>query len=163
ERMRGGAAGEEGPMTTVLESRGVPASASGWLPEGPGGGARGPGDTTTLVSTSALISPRPLAELVGALAAAQVLGDAGVEVSSLTYRSSESRPGALFFAVPGGRTDGHDHAGDAVRAGAVAVVVERRLPVEATQVVVPSVRAAMGPMSAVFHGRPADRMTLVGI
>ena len=40
--------------------------------------------------------------------------------------------------------DGHEFAEQAVAAGAVALVVERRLPVGATQVVVPSVREAMG-------------------
>ena len=150
-------------MTPVLESRGVPASASGSPPEGPGGGSPAPGDTTTLASIPDPTSPLPLAQLAGAAGPAQVLGDAAVAVSSVVYRSQEAAPGALFFAVPGVHVDGHDHAADAVRGGAVAVVVERRLPVEATQVVVPSVRAAMGPMSAEFYGRPADRMTVVGI
>ena len=36
-----------------------------------------------------------------------------------------SRPGALFFCVPGRRVDGHDLAGDAVARGAAALVVER--------------------------------------
>src|SRR5204863_6960930 len=94
---------------------------------------------------------------------AQVLGDPGVAVEAVVYRSGDAGPGSLFFAVPGTRADEHDHAEAAERAGAVAVVVERRLRVDCAQVVVPSVRAAMGPISAEFYGRPAERMTVVGV
>jgi UDP-N-acetylmuramoyl-L-alanyl-D-glutamate--2,6-diaminopimelate ligase len=43
------------------------------------------------------------------------------------------------------------------------VVVERPLDVSCLQVVVPNVRAAMGPMSAAFFGQPSDRLTVVGV
>jgi UDP-N-acetylmuramoyl-tripeptide--D-alanyl-D-alanine ligase len=39
------------------------------------------------------------------------------------------RPGDLFFCLPGTRVDGHDFAAQALRAGAAAVVANRRLPV----------------------------------
>jgi UDP-N-acetylmuramoyl-L-alanyl-D-glutamate--2,6-diaminopimelate ligase len=106
---------------------------------------------------------RPLADLLRSAPGAHVLGDPAVRVSSLTYRSGDVRPGSLFFAVPGTKVDGHDFAEAAEEAGAAAVVVERRLPVECAQVVVRSVREAMGPMSAEFYGRPADRMTVIGV
>jgi UDP-N-acetylmuramoyl-tripeptide--D-alanyl-D-alanine ligase len=38
-------------------------------------------------------------------------------------------PGGLFVALPGERTDGHDHAAAAVAAGAVAVLADRELDV----------------------------------
>jgi UDP-N-acetylmuramoyl-L-alanyl-D-glutamate--2,6-diaminopimelate ligase len=84
-------------------------------------------------------------------------------VTSVTYRSDEATPGSLFFCVPGSKVDGHDFAAAAVRAGAVALVAERSLPLPVAQVVVPSVRDAMGPVSAEFYGRPSDRMTMVGV
>jgi UDP-N-acetylmuramoyl-L-alanyl-D-glutamate--2,6-diaminopimelate ligase len=65
--------------------------------------------------------------------------------------------------VPGTRRDGHEFAAAAVARGAVALVVERWLALDVAQVLVPSVRAAMGPISAAFHGRPAERLTLVGV
>jgi UDP-N-acetylmuramoyl-L-alanyl-D-glutamate--2,6-diaminopimelate ligase len=90
-------------------------------------------------------------------------GDARLGITAVTYRSGEAGPGSLFFCVPGTQTDGHDFARAAVDAGAVALVVERRLPLEVTQVVVPSVRAAMGPISAAYYGRPSDRLAVVGV
>jgi UDP-N-acetylmuramoyl-L-alanyl-D-glutamate--2,6-diaminopimelate ligase len=107
----------------------------------------------------------PLRELAAALPDAEVSGDSGVSISGLAYRSAEARPGFLFFCVPGTKLDGHDFAVEAVRAGATAVLGERPLdlPAGVVQVLVPSVRAAMGPVASVFYGRPSERMVLVGI
>src|SRR5437867_2515954 len=104
-----------------------------------------------------------LAALLPSFPKAEVRGDAGVTVRDVAYRSTEVLPGALFFCVPGGSTDGHRFALDAHGAGAAACVVEHWLDVPGTQVLVPSTRQAMGPVSAAFFGRPADRLTVVGV
>jgi UDP-N-acetylmuramoyl-L-alanyl-D-glutamate--2,6-diaminopimelate ligase len=88
---------------------------------------------------------------------------ADVEIAGLAYDSRRVRPGALFFCVPGYRSDGHDFAAQAVRDGAVALLVERPLGLGVVEVVVPSVRAAMGPMAARYYGDPTDRLKVVGI
>lgn len=106
---------------------------------------------------------RPLADLIASLSRREVRGEASVAIAAIGYRSQDAVPGGLFFCVPGSRRDGHDFAGAAVERGAVALVVERWLPLEVPQVLVPSVREAMGPVSAAFFGRPADRMTMVGV
>jgi UDP-N-acetylmuramoyl-L-alanyl-D-glutamate--2,6-diaminopimelate ligase len=107
----------------------------------------------------------PLQELLERAPRAEVVGDPGVPVAGIAYRSAEVRPGWLFFCVPGATVDGHVFAPEAAGAGAVAVVAERRLdlPHGVTQVLVASVRVAMGPIAAAFHGHPAEAMTVVGI
>jgi UDP-N-acetylmuramoyl-L-alanyl-D-glutamate--2,6-diaminopimelate ligase len=106
---------------------------------------------------------RVLGDLLSDLPNVEIRGDADVSVESVCYRSTDAGAGALFFCVPGSATDGHAFAADAVERGAVAVVVDHRLDVDATQVVVPNVREAMGPVSAAFYGRPADKMTVAGV
>ncbi len=106
---------------------------------------------------------QPLSRLLARLNHAEITGEPHVMVKDVAYDSSKVRVGSLFFCVPGSTTDGHDFAADAVRSGATALVVERQMPVDATQVIVPSVREAMAPISAEFFGRPADRMTVVGV
>jgi UDP-N-acetylmuramoyl-L-alanyl-D-glutamate--2,6-diaminopimelate ligase len=108
----------------------------------------------------------PLTALIDSLhrGSFEVRGDARAAIRGLAYRSSDVGDGALFFCVPGERVDGHDFAVQAVRAGAAALVVERWLDVEGpAQVRVPSVRWAMGPMSATFYGRPSERLSMVGV
>jgi UDP-N-acetylmuramoyl-L-alanyl-D-glutamate--2,6-diaminopimelate ligase len=86
-----------------------------------------------------------------------------VEISSLAYDNRRVEPGTLFFCVPGFTRDGHEFAADAVARGAAALVVERSLELGLPEVVVPSVRMAMGPAAARFHGDPTAELDVVGI
>ena len=91
-------------------------------------------------------------------------GDApDVEITGLHYRSSDVRPGGLFFCVPGFRADGHEFAPDAVERGAASLVCERPLGLDVPELVVPNVRAAMGPAAARFFGDPTATLRVVGI
>jgi UDP-N-acetylmuramoyl-L-alanyl-D-glutamate--2,6-diaminopimelate ligase len=72
-------------------------------------------------------------------------------------------PGALFVAMPGSRSDGHDHVSEAVAAGAAAVLAERPTGVAVPEVVVPSAQAVIGALAADFYGHPSDRMAVVGV
>jgi UDP-N-acetylmuramoyl-L-alanyl-D-glutamate--2,6-diaminopimelate ligase len=104
-----------------------------------------------------------LERLVTALEPSQVLGSPAIEVRDLAYDARAVTPGALFFAVPGERADGHDFAGAAVEAGAVAVVVERELELPVAQIVVPDSRAAMAPAADIFFGEPTRELEVVGV
>jgi UDP-N-acetylmuramoyl-L-alanyl-D-glutamate--2,6-diaminopimelate ligase len=106
--------------------------------------------------------PVPL-ERLAAVVGATVHGDARTVVSDVSFDSRAVTPGSLFFCVPGDHADGHDYAAAAVEMGAAAVVVERWLDVAAPQVLVPSTRAAMAPISAVAFMEPAASMSTVGV
>jgi UDP-N-acetylmuramoyl-L-alanyl-D-glutamate--2,6-diaminopimelate ligase len=90
-------------------------------------------------------------------------GGAAIEIASLAYDSRSVTPGALFFCVPGHRSDGHDHAADAVARGAVALVVERPLGLGVAELEVASVREAMAPLAVRFHGDPSASLRVVGV
>jgi UDP-N-acetylmuramoyl-L-alanyl-D-glutamate--2,6-diaminopimelate ligase len=128
-------------------------------PTSQGGGAV----AVSSLAVSPFPVPRPLADLVIDLSEREIRGDPEVRIGGLSYRSEDAGPGSLFFCVPGTTLDGHDFAAAAVSTGAVALAVERWLPIEATQLLVPSVRRAMGPLSAAFYDRPAEAMTMVGV
>jgi len=118
-----------------------------------------------------------LAELVGVADAvagpARLEGTGAATVADVGFDSRNVTPGMLYCCVPGHHVDGHDYAGDAVRAGACAVVVERPLdpatlvptvaPGPVGQLVVASVRRAMGPLAAAVHDHPSDHLDVVGI
>jgi UDP-N-acetylmuramoyl-L-alanyl-D-glutamate--2,6-diaminopimelate ligase len=118
-----------------------------------------------------------LAELVGVADAvagpARLEGPGDTAVADVGFDSRNVTPGMLYCCVPGHHVDGHDFAPEAVRAGASAVVVERPLdpdtlvPTGASgpvgQLVVASVRRAMGPLAAAVHNHPADHLDVVGI
>jgi UDP-N-acetylmuramoyl-L-alanyl-D-glutamate--2,6-diaminopimelate ligase len=88
---------------------------------------------------------------------------ASVEIRSLAYDNRLVAEGTLFFCVPGFTRDGHDFAPDAVARGAAALVVERPLNLGVPEVQVRSVREAMAPVAARFHGDPTARLGTVGV
>src|SRR5919201_3261830 len=104
-----------------------------------------------------------LERLIAALAPRDVIGRAPAEVSELAYDARAVQPGALFFAVPGARADGHEFAREAAERGAVAVAVERPVDVDVPQLVVASVRVAMPRAAVEFFGDPTRDLAVAGI
>lgn len=95
-------------------------------------------------------------------------GSLAPAVVDVTHDSRRVEAGSLFCCVPGTGFDGHDFAADAVGAGAVALLVERPLSeppeVAATpQLVVESVRGAMGLAAAHVHGYPSQALHVIGV
>jgi UDP-N-acetylmuramoyl-tripeptide--D-alanyl-D-alanine ligase len=86
--------------------------------------------------TLADISPQDAAEL-------RVTG-------TVEFDSRAVGPGGLFLALPGARSDGHDHAASAVAAGAVAVLAARPVGMPAI-VVAPEPRAGAGGLAGVLE------------
>jgi UDP-N-acetylmuramoyl-L-alanyl-D-glutamate--2,6-diaminopimelate ligase len=97
---------------------------------------------------------------------AVVRGDvSGTEVRSIEFDSRRVAPGALFFCLPGHRSDGHDFAAGAVGAGAVGLMVERPLALPVPQVVVApgAARPSMARAACAFYDYPARALTCVGV
>lgn len=109
-----------------------------------------------------------LDRLARAVDAAVVGGDRSraareVAVTDVEHDSRSVRPGALFACIRGAAHDGHDFAGEAVERGAAALLVQAPVPGPVPSLVVPSVRAAVGPAAAEVHGHPSRRLELVGV
>jgi UDP-N-acetylmuramoyl-tripeptide--D-alanyl-D-alanine ligase len=82
-------------------------------------------------------------------------------IEAVTTDSRQVPEGALFVALRGSRTDGHAHAGDAVRQGARAVLVERRLDLPVPQVVVTDVARALTALAREVRRRVAPRAVAI--
>ncbi len=74
-------------------------------------------------------------------------------------------PGDLYVALTtaDGDGDGHEHARDAISRGAVAVLAERLLPVDAPVVLVKDTRTALGRLTQALAGYPCRNLRTVGI
>jgi len=104
-----------------------------------------------------------LDQLARDLASSELIGDPGTEISNLAFDNRKVAPGALFFCVRGLSSDGHDFAPEAIGAGAVALVAERRLELDVPQLIVDDSRAAMAPVAARFNGNPTGELKVAGI
>jgi UDP-N-acetylmuramoyl-tripeptide--D-alanyl-D-alanine ligase len=113
--------------------------------------------------------PVPLSDLVAvtggrpAGGAAELAARGAAVTGPVVVDSRLAGPGALFVALPGERTDGHDHAAAAVAAGAVAVLAARELDVPC--VVVPPERGQLEALAALArHVVDAlPHLTVVGV
>src|SRR6478735_2280888 len=111
-----------------------------------------------------------LADAFGLVRAGAAL-PADLLTSGITVASGDALPGDLFVAVPGAHTHGATHAGQALAAGAVAVVTDRAgaqvlaasddpaVPVLVTD----DPRALAGVLAAELHEHPGRRLTTVGV
>ncbi|WIM94477.1 UDP-N-acetylmuramoyl-tripeptide--D-alanyl-D-alanine ligase [Actinoplanes oblitus] len=101
-------------------------------------------------------------EEIATVVAGTVVGDPAVTVTApAVLDGREAQPGGLFVAFDGERVDGHDFAGQAGRAGAVAVLGSR--PTELPTVVVPDAQAAVQALAQHVLGRLRDGLTVIGV
>ncbi|MCI8307758.1 MAG: UDP-N-acetylmuramoyl-L-alanyl-D-glutamate--2,6-diaminopimelate ligase [Lachnospiraceae bacterium] len=96
-----------------------------------------------------------------------IAGDIRTEIKGLSYDSRKVGEGEVFFCIDGVVHDGHSYAGEVVRKGAAALVVEHEVEVGkdcgAAVIMVESVRYAMAVMSAEYFGNPAKEAVIIGI
>jgi len=85
------------------------------------------------------------------------------EISSIHCDSRYVKPGGLFIAVKGFKTDGHDYIDDAFEKGAAAVISEKRIQGNPKVIEVKDSRKAMAAVAARFYGNPSEKICLTGI
>ncbi len=85
-------------------------------------------------------------------------------ITELAYDSRMVKKGALFFAVKGRKFDGHTYIKDAVKNGAVALVVEKiDDSIDIPMVRVNNTRKAMEELSAKFYKNPSQKLKVIGV
>lgn len=112
-----------------------------------------------------------ISTLVLAVRQPTVYGPQTGRVGGIHQDSRLVTPGTAFVAVPGDRSDGHEHLASAVARGAGMLVVqadrrpswERLREPGVTVVAVPDTRDALGRLAAAFYGYPARQLTVVGV
>ncbi|MCX7751019.1 MAG: UDP-N-acetylmuramoyl-L-alanyl-D-glutamate--2,6-diaminopimelate ligase [Candidatus Bipolaricaulota bacterium] len=91
-------------------------------------------------------------------------GTGDLPIGGLAWDSRRVRPGDLFFALPGTKTDGHRFIPDAIARGAAAVVGEKLLPpLPVPYVRVPDARAVLAWAAAAFYDHPTRRIPTIGV
>jgi UDP-N-acetylmuramoyl-tripeptide--D-alanyl-D-alanine ligase len=104
------------------------------------------------------LSVRDIAAVVGGT----VSGDGSATVTApAVLDGRQAEQGGLFVAFAGEHVDGHAYAGQAGRAGAVAVLGSRPTPLPT--VVVEDARAALQALAAHVVGRLRDGLTVLGV
>lgn len=91
-----------------------------------------------------------VAETMGA----RIVGAADGEIASVSTDSRQIEPNALFFALLGENSDGHEYVAQAFAKGAIAAVVSRELPdASGPLLVVPDTLFALGELAKAYRSR----------
>jgi UDP-N-acetylmuramoyl-L-alanyl-D-glutamate--2,6-diaminopimelate ligase len=112
----------------------------------------------------ALMVTQLLAALNGQVAIVERLGDVDGLITSVTDDSRSVSSGSLFVAVKGERVDGHKYVGQAIKAGAAAIVGQdsvERASVPFVQVT--DSRKALGLIGSRFYGDPSAQLAMIGV
>lgn len=104
-----------------------------------------------------------LENLLDGLAFRENQADQDVEISGICYDTREIKPGDLFVALPGYKTDGHKYIEKAMVMGAAAVVCQTLPPTPGPWITVDTPRAALAILSANWFGHPAKELAVIGV
>ncbi|PTN33078.1 UDP-N-acetylmuramoyl-tripeptide--D-alanyl-D-alanine ligase [Desulfonatronum sp. SC1] len=103
-----------------------------------------------------------LRHIAGVLGLTESIGADGLSITGVGIDSRDIRPGDLFFCLPGERSDGHQHAAQAVDNGAVAVMATRDVPELNGRVPVLMLREGMTAQAALGEVASAWREEFTG-
>ena len=97
-------------------------------------------------------------------------GNLEIEITGVESNSQKVEKGFVFVAIKGFATDGHEYIESAVKAGAVAVVVQEGCDLsivkkleDITVIMVPDTRKALAIISSNFYGNPSRKLKLIGV
>ena len=95
----------------------------------------------------------------------QIHGPTDIPVEALVYDSRRVTPGALFFALPGTKTEGTAFLEQAIDQGARAVVAppDTEAPPGVTLITSEQPRRLLGAIADQFYHRPSEQLTLIGV
>ncbi len=86
-----------------------------------------------------------------------------VEIKGIKINSKEVEPGDLFVCVKGATVDRHDYIDDAIKNGAVALVVSRDVDAKVPTIKVANTNEELGKLCRKFYDYPDKKMTMIGI
>ena len=111
-----------------------------------------------------------LKQMLIGLEGLKVKGDLEIDVKGIASNSKEIKEGYLFVAIKGFEVDGHKYVEDAIKAGAIAVMIEEgcdlkslKIPAEVTVVMAKNTREGLAISSSNFYGNPSSKFKLIGV
>ncbi|MEL1134236.1 UDP-N-acetylmuramoyl-L-alanyl-D-glutamate--2,6-diaminopimelate ligase [Desulfitobacterium sp. THU1] len=106
---------------------------------------------------------KKLSEILTGVEIIKSTGDQETLIQGISMDSRQVEPGDIYACVPGMNVDGHDFAAKAIENGAVALLVERVLPLDVPQLQVQHVREVMGEIAANLYDHPAGKLEVIGV
>ena len=104
-----------------------------------------------------------LRDLLQGVSVLEASADMDADIRDVAYDSRKVRPDGLFVAISGFAADGNRFIPMALEKGAAAVVTAKKPGGDVPYVLVESDRHALAMIGINFYGRPAEKMTMIGV
>ena len=111
-----------------------------------------------------------LKEMLIGLEGLKVKGDLEIDIKEIESNSKKVKKNYLFIAIKGFDVDGHQYISDAIKKGAIAVMVEEGcdlkaldIPKDITIVMAKNTREALAVCSSNFYNNPSRKFKLIGV
>lgn len=111
-----------------------------------------------------------LKRILAGLEGLKAKGNLDIEIEQIESDSRKVSKNSLFVAIKGFEVDGHEYIAEAIKKGAIAVMVEDgtnlkalQLPAEITLIVAQDTRYALATMACNFYDNPSRKFKLIGI
>ncbi|MDF2945887.1 MAG: UDP-N-acetylmuramyl-tripeptide synthetase [Bacillales bacterium] len=86
-----------------------------------------------------------------------------IEIKSIEMDSRQVKEGSLFICIEGFTVDGHNYVEQAINAGAVAIVAEKKITANVPVIYVNNSIRAMAILADAFFGHPTKNLKLIGV
>ena len=111
-----------------------------------------------------------LKKLLIGLEGLKVKGNLDLDINGIEKNSKDVKEGFLFVAIKGFAVDGHKFIEDAIKKGAIAIVIEEgcdlkafKVPEGITVVMTKDTREALAIIASNFYGNPSSKFKLIGV
>ena len=96
----------------------------------------------------------------------KVVGNTNVKINKIEYDSKKIVPGDIFVAIKGYEDDGNNYINEAIKNGAISVILgadEKFENSNVTLVYVENIRIALSMLSSRYYNDPSKKLKLIGI
>lgn len=107
-----------------------------------------------------------LKDIIYRVSLTEVAGTTDIQIKAVQFDSRKVEPGALFIAIEGTVSDGHEFIEKAVEQGAVAVISQKKPKVQkegVTYILVENSARALGLVASNFYGKPSSKLQVVAV
>lgn len=102
-------------------------------------------------------------ELIKGVEVVKTIGKTTFQVKDVVCDSKDVNSGSMFICINGENYDGHNYARQVEQYGGVAIVTEKRLDCNLTQIIVKNTRKAMGIIASNFYNKPEKELKIIGV
>jgi UDP-N-acetylmuramoyl-L-alanyl-D-glutamate--2,6-diaminopimelate ligase len=93
-------------------------------------------------------------------------GNIDIDVANISYDSRKVIENSMFICIKGSNVDGHDYIKEAIKKGALAIVIDEELELKNKNITVIKVKnskIALASLASSFYNEPSKEINLVGV